>query len=221
LDAPKLGTIQYHPSLLPLHRGPSSINWPIAMGRTETGLSIFWPDEGLDEGPILLQKKVAIGPDETLGDVYFKKLFPLGVDAMMEAIDLVKAGKAPKVAQDHSKKTYESWFKKEIAEIDWAKPAAEVYNLIRAANPAPGAWSTINGQKVDIFDSAKVTASGSPGEILALDANGMTIAAGAGAIQAKRLRGADGKKVAAADWAKVAGVKAGDRFAAPAAKSNA
>ena len=84
LDAPKLGTIQYHPSLLPLHRGPSSINWPIAMGTHETGLSIFWPDEGLDEGPILLQKKVDIGPDETLGDVYFKKLFPLGVDAMME-----------------------------------------------------------------------------------------------------------------------------------------
>ena len=98
IDAPKLGTIQYHPSLLPLHRGPSSINWPIAMGRTETGLSIFWPDEGLDEGPILLQKKVTIGPDETLGDVYFKKLFPLGVEAMMESVDLVKAGKAPRVA---------------------------------------------------------------------------------------------------------------------------
>ena len=85
IDAPKLGTIQYHPSLLPLHRGPSSINWPIAWGSTQTGLSIFWPDEGLDEGPILLQKKVEIGPDETLGDVYFKKLFPIGVEAMMEA----------------------------------------------------------------------------------------------------------------------------------------
>src|SRR5262249_36021142 len=109
LDAPKLGTIQYHPSLLPLHRGPSSINWPIAWGSKQTGLSIFWPDEGLDEGPILLQKTVDIGPDETLGDVYFKKLFPIGVDAMMEAVDLVRSGKAPRVAQDHSKKTYESW----------------------------------------------------------------------------------------------------------------
>ena len=66
------------------------------MGKTRTGLSIFWPDEGLDEGPILLQKTVEIGPDETLGDVYFKKLFPIGVDAMMEALDLVKPGKAPK-----------------------------------------------------------------------------------------------------------------------------
>ena len=67
LNAPKFGTFQYHPSLLPMHRGPSSINWPIAAGATHTGLSIFWPDDGLDEGPILLQKECRIDPDETLG----------------------------------------------------------------------------------------------------------------------------------------------------------
>ena len=92
LDAPQLGTFQYHPSLLPAHRGPSSINWPIAMGKTRTGLTIFWPNEGLDEGPILIQKSVEIGPDESLGDVYFKKLFPMGVDAMIEGLELVRAG---------------------------------------------------------------------------------------------------------------------------------
>jgi methionyl-tRNA formyltransferase len=220
LDAPKFGTFQYHPSLLPAHRGPSSINWPIAMGKTRTGLSIFWPNEGLDEGPILIQKSVEIGPDETLGDVYFKKLFPLGVDAMMEAVDLVRAGKAPKVVQDHSKKTYESWFKKDVAEIDWSKPVAEVYNLVRAANPAPGAWGTIKGAKVDIFDSAKVAGSGRPGEVLSIGEQGMTVAAGGGAILAKRVRGGDGKKVAAAEWAAAAGVKAGDAFDKPAPKSN-
>jgi methionyl-tRNA formyltransferase len=186
------------------------------MGKNETGLSIFWPDEGLDEGPILLQKKVTIGPDETLGDVYFKKLFPMGVEAMMEAVDLVRAGKAPKIAQDHSNKTYESWFRKEAAALDWARPVAEIYNIIRAANPAPGAWGTIKGQNVDIFDSAKVDASGKPGEILAIDDQGVTIAASGGAIRAKRVRGADGKKIAAVDWAKAAGLKAGDRFDKPA-----
>jgi methionyl-tRNA formyltransferase len=220
LDTPKLGTIQYHPSLLPLHRGPSSINWPIATGRTETGLTIFWPDEGLDEGPILLQKKVEIGPDETLGDVYFKKLFPLGVDAMMESIDLVRAGKAPKVPQDHSKKTYESWFKKDVAEIDWSKPVAEVYNLIRAANPAPGAWSTIKGQKVDLFDSTRSAASGTPGQIVSLDEQGMTVAANGGSILVKRVRGSDGKKVPAAEWAKSGGIKTGDSFEKPAPKAS-
>ena len=124
LDAPKFGTFQYHPSLLPAHRGPSSINWPIAMGKTRTGLSIFWPNEGLDEGPILLQKTVEIGPDETLGDVYFKKLFPMGVDAMIEGLELVKAGVILKHDQRLADGSYESWFKKDVAQLDWTKPAA-------------------------------------------------------------------------------------------------
>lgn len=218
LDTPKLGTFQYHPSLLPLHRGPSSINWPIAMGRKQTGLTIFWPDEGLDEGPILLQKTVDIGPDETLGDLYFKKLFPIGVDAMLEALDLVKAGKAPKIPQDHSKATYESWFKKDLAEINWARPVAEVYNLIRAANPAPGAWTKFAGAEVQIFDSALAAGSGEPGAVVSADDKGIVVAASGGAILVKRVRAAGGQKIAAAEFAKSSGLKAGDRFDNPAPK---
>jgi len=97
LHIPTKGTIQYHPSLLPRHRGPSSINWPIIQGAEKTGLSIFWPDNGLDEGPILLQKEVEIAENDTLGSIYFDKLFPLGVEAMLESIDLVRAGNAPKI----------------------------------------------------------------------------------------------------------------------------
>lgn len=220
IDAPTHGTFQYHPSLLPLHRGPSAISWPIAMGKTHTGLTIFWPDEGLDEGPILMQKECDIGPDETLGDVYFKKLFPMGVDAMIESLDLVKAGTAPKVPQDHSKATYEYRFKKDLAEIDWSKPAAEVYNLIRAVNPAPAAWSTLGETKVDIFDSAKASGSGKAGEILAIDANGMTVAAGDGAVLVKRVR-AGGQKTTAAEFAAATGVKVGDIFATPKSKAAA
>ena len=223
LDAPRFGTFQYHPSLLPAHRGPSSINWPIARGRTRGGLSIFWPNEGLDEGPILIQKSVEIGPDETLGDVYFKKLFPMGVDAMIESLELVRAGCVLKHTQNLADGSYEGWFKKEVAEIDWSRPAADVYNLIRAANPAPGAWGTIKGAKVDIFDSAqipgKAAGDGAPGSVLAINDQGMTVAAQGGAILAKRVRGADGKKVAAAEWAKAAGVSAGDIFDKPAPKA--
>jgi methionyl-tRNA formyltransferase len=218
LDAPRLGTFQYHPSLLPAHRGPSSINWPIAMGKTRTGLTIFWPNEGLDEGPILIQKSVEIGPDESLGDVYFKKLFPMGVDAMIEGLELVRAGVKLKHPQNLADGSYESWFKKDLAEIDWSKPVADIYNIIRAANPAPGAWTSIKGNKVDIFDSAKVAGSGAPGAILSIDGQGITIAGGGGAILAKRVRGADGKKVAAAEWAQAAGVKAGDSFEKATAK---
>ena len=118
LDIPTEGSIQYHPSLLPLHRGPSSINWPIVQGRTETGLSIFWPDDGLDTGPILLQQETPIGPDDTLGSVYFDRLFPMGVDAMLEAIELVRAGKAPRIVQDESKHTYESWCRADNVGVD-------------------------------------------------------------------------------------------------------
>ena len=212
LDAPTLGTFQYHPSLLPAHRGPSSINWPIAQGKTRTGLTIFWPDEGLDEGPVLLQKSVEIGADETLGDVYFKKLFPLGVDAMLESLDLVKAGAAPKIKQDLTKGSYESWFKKDLAELDWSKPVADVYNTIRAANPAPGAWSVIKGVKLDVYDAAKTNANGAPGTITAITPDGMTIAGNGGAILVKRVKAPEGKKIAAAEYATGAGLKVGDRF---------
>ena len=217
-DAPKFGTFQYHPSLLPAHRGPSSINWPIAQGKTHTGLTIFWPDDGLDEGPILLQKSVEIGPDETLGDVYFKKLFPMGVDAMMESLDLVKSGVVLKHKQNLADGTYESWFKKDIAELDWSKTAADVYNTIRAANPAPGAWSTINGVKLDIYDAARVGMTGTPGTILALTSEGFTVAAKDGAIHIKRVKAPEGKKIAAAEFATALGLKEGDTFDAPAPK---
>jgi methionyl-tRNA formyltransferase len=219
LDAPKYGTFQYHPSLLPAHRGPSSINWPIAMGKTQTGLTIFWPDEGLDEGPILLQKSVPIGPDETLGDVYFKKLFPLGVDAMLESLDLVKAGVKLKHKQNLADGSYESWFKKDIAEVDWSKPAADVYNTIRAANPAPGAWSMIKGVKLDIYDAARVGLTGTPGSIVAMTSEGFTVAASGGAIHVKRVKAPDGKKIAAAEYATAAGLKVGDSFDAPLPKA--
>ncbi|MGL4810782.1 MAG: methionyl-tRNA formyltransferase [Beijerinckiaceae bacterium] len=212
IDAPKYNTFQYHPSLLPMHRGPSSINWPIAMGAKKTGLTIFWPDEGLDEGPILLQKEVEIGPDETLGDVYFKKLFPIGVDAMIESLDLVRSGKAPKIVQDLSKGSYESWFRKDAAGIDWSKSAADIYNLIRAANPQPGAWALFNGTEVQFFDSVRRDGAGVSGTISAIDADGVTVAGNDGSILLKRVKAAGGQKVTAQEWAASAGAKVGDRF---------
>lgn len=212
-DAPRLGTFQYHPSLCPWHRGPSSINWPIAMGKRRTGLTIFWPDDGLDEGPVMLQKTCDIGPDETIGDVYFNKLFPMGVDAMIEGLELVKAGVILKHAQDLAAGSYEGWFKKDIARIDWSKPVDEVYNLIRAANPAPGAWTEFNGQTLDIFDASKIDASGKPGEIVAVSDDGIAVSAQGGAILVKRVRVGKGPKTAASEFAATTGLKAGDQFA--------
>ena len=209
LDAPRLGSFQYHPSLLPMHRGPSSINWPIAMGATNTGLSIFWPDDGLDEGPILMQKSCEIGPDETLVDVYFKKLFPMGVDAMIESLELLKQGKAPKIAQNLGEGSYESWFGKKQAEIDWSKSAQESYNIIRAANPQPAAWTLFNGAELNIFNSALVDVSGNPGEVVSIDDDGFTVSAAQGGIKIMRVR-ADAGKVCAKEFVDAVNLSVGD-----------
>ena len=225
LHIPTDGTIQYHPSLLPLHKGPSSINWPIIFGETKTGLSIFWPDNGLDTGPILLQKEVEIGPDDTLGSVYFNHLFPLGVDATIEAVDLVRADNAPRTPQwelagadagtDPSELgTYEGWCRAEQVRIDWQESVAKVYNLIRGSNPQPGAWTTHRGKQLQIFDSrlAETGASPGAGAVSSVTDDGFCVWAGDGQIEVLRVRPAGEAKMAASEFAATVGLAVGDRF---------
>ena len=215
VNIPRRGTIQYHPSLLPRNRGPSSINWPIIQGATRTGLTIFRPTDGLDEGPVILQKECTIGPDDTLGSIYFDHLFPLGVKAMLEAADLVMAGKHQEIVQDESQATYEGWCRAAEAAIDWTKPIDHVYNLIRGCNPAPGAWTTLNGKKLQIFDARKAVfrrfadVAGKPGEIVAVTPQSFRIVAQGGAVEVLKARYDDGKKVSAAEIAQAAGVQTG------------
>lgn len=210
---PRYGSICFHPSLLPKHRGPSSINWPIIGGATRTGLTYFWPNDGLDEGDILLQKEVDIGPDDTLGSVYFDKIFPLGVEATLEAVELIRAGNPPHVKQDDSQATYESWCRKADARIDWAKPAADVYNLIRGTNPQPGAWTTLNGAEVQVYDSRRRDGTGgAPGEVVSVSDDGVLVQAEGGRILVQRVRPKGSDKQDASAWAKAAGVTAGTRL---------
>ncbi len=209
-EIPTHGSICFHPSLLPKHRGPSSINWAIISGTTRTGLTIFWPSDGLDEGEILLQKKVDVDPDDTLGIVYFQKIFPLGVEAVVEAIDLVRSGNPPRIKQDESKATYESWCRHEHAEIDWTKPVSEVFNLIRGTNPQPGAWTTHKGDVLKIFDCTIVEATGSPGEIKEVSEQGVTVCANGGGILVQRVRPVDDKKIHASEYASNFGLSSGE-----------
>jgi len=211
-NIPKNGTICFHPSLLPLHRGPSSINWPIIWGANKTGLTIFWPDDGLDEGEVLLQKEVDILPDDTLGTVYFDKIFPLGVSATLEAIDLIRSGKAPKIPQDETKATYESWCRRANAEIDWSRSANEVYNLIRGCNPQPGAWTTYNGEEVQIFDCELTVGSGRFGRVCAIDDTSFTINSGLGGIRISRVRLGKSGKIKSAEFIQDRKIELGSRF---------
>jgi methionyl-tRNA formyltransferase len=215
VNIPSRGTIQYHPSLLPKYRGPSSINWPIIKGETKTGLSIFRPTDGLDEGPVILQKETAIGPDDTLGTVYFDRLFPMGVKAMLEAADLVISSKHREVVQDESQASYEGWCRKAEARIHWANHVDFVYNVIRGCNPAPGAWTTAAGNELQIFDARKHVVrtygavKGKIGEVVEVSDKSFQVSAQGGRIEVLRAKLGEGKKLAAGELVAAGAIKAG------------
>lgn len=213
-DIPTHGTINYHPSLLPRHRGASAINWAVIMGDTKTGLSIFWPDDGIDTGPILLQKEVDISRDDTTGSLYFNHLFPMGVDAILESVDLVKSGTAPKIPQDEAGATYEPPCNDKVAGIDWDASADELYNLVRGCDPQPGAFALLNGEKVRFYGAKRIkeTLADTPGTILTVDDKGIHIALSGARLVVGKVRPEKGGKVAAAEFAAEKGLKAGDTF---------
>jgi methionyl-tRNA formyltransferase len=214
LNYPGMGTIQYHPSLLPKHRGGSAINWAIINGETKTGITIFWPDGGVDTGPILLQKGVEISPDDTVGSLYFEKLFPLGVEALVEAIELIKKGMAPRIPQDESQATYEGLCTEKDAIINWSAPIDKVYNLIRGTNPQPGATTYFHGKKLKIFDAKPVydIASGLPGEIIDIGADGFVVSLKRGAILVQKVQMDKSSKVEATEFIRQARLEIGDRL---------
>jgi methionyl-tRNA formyltransferase len=216
LDAPPLGTIQYHPSLLPRHRGRSSINWAIIQGDEITGVTIFWVDNGIDTGPVLLQKEVAIGADDTVGSLYFDRLFPIGVDAMVEAVRLVREGRAPRIAQDERLATYEPPADDTTSAIDWSRPAQDVYNLVRGSNPQPGAHALLGDTTVRFFDArlSREAASAAPGTVLAV-ADTIDVALAGGVLRSMRLQAPGGKKLSAVEFAEAHGIEPGDRFEGP------
>jgi methionyl-tRNA formyltransferase len=229
LDLPARGTIQYHPSLLPRHRGISAMHWAIRQGETKTGLSIFWVDKGIDTGPVLLQREVEVGPDDTVGSLYFDKLFQPGVAALVEAVRLVREGAAPRIVQDEARATYDPPADDSNSAIDWTRPAREVYDLVRGSNPSPGAHAVLYATPVRIFDARLTlfddpnqtggtaqTEHGEfpigPGAILASEDDRIDIALLGGVLHAQRLQRIGGKKLPAAEFAAEMGVVVGDGF---------
>lgn len=214
LRCPTLGTIEYHPSLLPRHRGSSSLNWTIINGEVLTGVTIFWVDEGMDTGPILLQKKAGVSPDDTVGSLYFNKLFPLGVDALVEAVRLIQEGKAPRIPQDESQATYEPPIQEKHALVDWSQPVRKVYDLIRGTNPHPGATTFCQGKKLKLYDARMLTetSTASPGEVFEMSEEGFAVSAAGGAILIKRVQPQGSNKMSASDFLKLSGLTRGARL---------
>ena len=210
LAIPRRTSLCFHPSLLPRYRGGSAINWQLIRGETESGVTVFWPDAGIDTGPILLQRAAPVGPDDTAGTLYYKTLFPLGVETVLDAVALVREDRAPRVPQDESRATYDPLCRDEHAAIDWSRPAAAVHDLIRGCDPQPGAHTAWRGARLRLYEPRRVAgrSGAAPGTVLAIDADGITVAAGDGAVRAARARDG-GAKAAAADVARALGIGPG------------
>jgi methionyl-tRNA formyltransferase len=216
LELPKHGSIQYHPSLLPKHRGRSSINWAIIQGDKKTGVTIFWPDAGWDTGPVLMQREVEIGPDDTTGSLYYDKLYPLGIEMILESVRLVAEGKAPKIPQDESQATYEKPCEDPLVRIDWRRPAQSVYDLIRGCDPSPGAWTRHDGAKVRLTEARLLPAAAAPpGVVVSVSDEGVLVAGNGGSVLARKLAAATGPALPAAEFAKANGIAPGSRFLNP------
>lgn len=209
---PRLGAICFHPSLLPLHRGPSAVNWPIIMGATKSGFSWFYPTDGLDEGDSLLQWECDIGPDDTVIDLYFKKIYPAAVASVLQVCDLFRGGNPPRIVPDEARASYERRCTRKHARIDWNKPVGQVYDLIRGTNPAPGAWTTHAGKEVDIFDCARVAGDGISGKVVDISEKGVTVQLVGGRICIKRVRPSGGGKISAVEWAGQVGLEVGQEL---------
>uniref|UniRef100_A0A8C7TEF2 10-formyltetrahydrofolate dehydrogenase n=1 Tax=Oncorhynchus mykiss TaxID=8022 RepID=A0A8C7TEF2_ONCMY len=146
IDHPAHGSIIYHPSILPLHRGASAINWTLIQGDKKAGFSIFWADDGLDTGPILLQRECSVEPNDTVDSLYNRFLFPEGIKAMVESVQLIADGKATRVPQTEEGASYEGIQKKSNSKVNLAQPAEAIHNWIRGHDKVPGAWTVIDGQ---------------------------------------------------------------------------
>jgi methionyl-tRNA formyltransferase len=211
VDAPKHRSLCFHPSLLPRFRGGSALAWQIILGERESGVTVFQPDAGVDTGPIVVQKGgVMIRDTDSAGSLYFEKLYPLGVEAIAEAVALVAAGRARPAAQDESRATAQGLATEEIARLDFARDARELDRLIRGCDPQPGAFALRRGEKLRLFDARLLagTADAAPGSVLGFEEGRLVLAARGGRLGVGRVRLGEGKKVIAAE----AGLEAGERL---------
>lgn len=201
LDAAPRASLCFHPSLLPRFRGGAAIPWQIMLGEKTTGVTVFQPDAGVDTGPIVVQHgAVAIEDTDTAATLYFQKLFPLGLEAVVEAVDLVASGRAKPRAQDESQATFQRLVDDAAARLDFARPAVELDRWIRGCDPQPGAHAILRGEKLRLFDGTLLTSPGTdaeePGTIVKLDSEGALVAAGGGCLRIGRVRlGEGGKKL--------------------------
>jgi methionyl-tRNA formyltransferase len=223
LDAFPRGCVNVHASLLPAYRGAAPIQWSIIRGERETGITIMKLDEGMDTGPMLLTRREPIRDDDTAGTLAIR-LAEIGAQALIEALAQLEAGAAIETPQDPALATYAPMLTKAHGQVDWTHTATEVRDLVRGADPWPGATTTLKGEPLKLYGATSADTPGDPGahsahtngkgaprvpgQTLAIDERGVVIACGAGAVRIAELQAAGGRRMPAAELARGRGLTA-------------
>jgi methionyl-tRNA formyltransferase len=210
LDTPTLGMINVHASLLPRFRGAAPIQHSLLAGDRETGISIMKMEEGLDSGPVLHHVSVPIADDETAGTLT-TRLGALGATALVETLALVSAGNAVPVPQDSAAATYAPKISRESARLDWTQDAASLERQVRAFDPVPGAWTSLDGMAIKLFGGMPAVGSGEPGSVIAAS-DRLVVAGGAGAIAVREVQPAGRNRLTVEEWVRGRGIAPGSRF---------
>ncbi len=217
LSVPRLGAINLHASLLPHYRGAAPIQRALMAGETETGVTVQWMAAELDAGDVIVQRRVAIAPDDDFGALH-DRLAELGAETAAESIALLRTGKAPRTPQIDAETSYAPPIRREELVIDWRRPAREVVNLIRALSPRPGARTARGGQLLKVLAAREVKNVGGrrgiPGAVMELMERGFRVAAGDGCLQVLRVQPAGRRIMAAADYVKGYHLRPGEELGA-------
>ena len=212
IDMPRLGTLNIHASLLPEYRGAAPIQAAIRDGLTETGVTIMQMVHALDAGPVILALRTPIESDETAGELQLR-LSELGAEALIEALALIAMGKAAAAPQNDALASYAKKIVRDDARLSFAAPSDRVARIVRAYDPKPGAWTTLNGAEVRCFGAQDVPErSGTIGEVLEAGDRGLVIACGEGAVRIAEVHPAGQKRIAVAQWVRGRGASVGAHF---------
>lgn len=199
LQIPKTACLNIHGSILPKYRGAAPIHYAVIAGEKETGVTIMYMNEKMDEGDMLLVRKTPIGPEETTGEVH-DRLAQLGAEGLLEALELLKQGKAPRTPQNHSQATYAPSIKREFCRLDWTRSAAQIADKVRGLSPWPVAETAWKGMDLKVHKALLENRKGKPGEVLEISKQGIAVGAGQDAVRLIEVQPPGKKKMSAHDF---------------------
>jgi len=208
LAIPRYGFLNLHPSLLPRYRGAAPVNWALIHGEPETGVSIMRLDAGMDTGPVFVQERTPIGPDETAAELS-ERLRDRGTQLLLEVLERLETWEPE---PQRGEPSYAPLLKKEDGRIRWDEPARKVYDRHRGVQPWPGSWFEHRGRRVKVLEMKPAGGRGAPGEVLAVGPEGVRVAAGEGAVELLAVQPEGKRPMPAADWARGRGLSPGDRL---------